>query len=104
MPEAVIVSACRTAVGTAFRTLTETTAFDRAQTVVSEAVLRAGVAAHDVDDVVRGETMYGGGDIARHAAVAAGRTSVPGAALSTRRDGARCRRADGRHAGASPAQ
>jgi acetyl-CoA C-acetyltransferase len=79
--DALIVSACRTAVGTAFRgTLARTPAFDLARAVVDAAVARSGVEPGDFDDVVLGESMYGGGDIARHTAVAAGLTSVPGLA------------------------
>ncbi|MCU1629754.1 MAG: thiolase family protein, partial [Pseudonocardia sp.] len=83
MPEAVVVSACRTAIGT-FRkgTLADTSAFDLAHTVVEASVKRSGLAAGDVDDLVLGEVMYGGGDIARHAAVTAGLVDVPGVALN----------------------
>ena len=61
MPEAVIVSAARTAIGT-FRkgTLADTSAFDLAHAVVEAAVKRSGLTADDVDDVVLGEAMYGG--------------------------------------------
>lgn len=83
MPEAVIVDACRTPIGTAFKgTLSETTAFELAQGVVSEALTRTGLSGEDLDDIVLAETMYGGGDIARHTAVALGLTSVPGLALN----------------------
>jgi acetyl-CoA C-acetyltransferase len=83
LPEAVIVSACRTAIGTAFKgSLTETTAFDLADAVVSESVARTGLTGDDVDDVILGETMYGGGAVARHAALTAGLIGVPGMALN----------------------
>ncbi|MDX6232726.1 MAG: acetyl-CoA C-acetyltransferase [Nocardioidaceae bacterium] len=83
MPEAVIVSACRTAIGTAFKgTLTETSAFDLADAVIAESLARTGLGPGDVDDVILGETMYGGGDIARHAAITAGLVDVPGVALN----------------------
>ena len=79
MPEAVIVSALRTPIGTAFKgTLRDTTAFDLARHVVS-----AAAQGHDpdlVDDVILGEGLYGGGVIARHAAITAGLTSVAGLA------------------------
>ena len=46
MPDPVILSACRTAVGTAFRgTLTETSAFDLAEVVTVEALRRSGLDA-----------------------------------------------------------
>jgi acetyl-CoA C-acetyltransferase len=83
MPDAVIVSACRTAIGTAFKgTLTETTAFDLADAVVRESVSRTGLSAGDIDDVVLGETLYGGGVVARYAALTAGLKDVPGMALN----------------------
>jgi acetyl-CoA acetyltransferase family protein len=81
--DAVIVSACRTAIGTAFKgTLSETTAFDLADAVVRESVARTGLSGTDVDDVVLGETLYGGGVVARHAAITAGLVGVPGMALN----------------------
>jgi acetyl-CoA acetyltransferase family protein len=83
MTDAVIVSACRTAIGTSFKgTLTETTAFDLADAVVAESLARTGLGPADVDDVILGETMYGGGDIARHAAINAGLVDAPGLALN----------------------
>jgi acetyl-CoA C-acetyltransferase len=79
MPDAVIVSALRTPIGTAFKgTLRDTTAFDLAHHMVA-----ASAAGHDpdlVDDVILGEGLYGGGVIARHAAITAGLTSVAGLA------------------------
>jgi len=83
VPDTVIVSACRTAIGTAFKgTLTETTAFDLADAVVRESVSRTGLTGSDIDDVILGETLYGGGAIARHAAITAGLLEVPGMALN----------------------
>ena len=68
--EALIVSACRTPVGTAFKgTLARTTRLDLAHHVVEASVARSGVDPDAFDDVVLGEALYGGGDIARHAAV-----------------------------------
>ncbi len=79
MPEAVLVSALRTPIGTAFKgTLRDTSAFDLADHVVSAAA--AGLDASLIDDVILGEGLYGGGVIARHAAVTAGLTEVPGLA------------------------
>jgi len=79
MPEAVICRALRTPVGTAFKgTLRDTTAFDLARHVVTAAA--DGLAADLIDDVILGEGLYGGGVVARHAAVTAGLTSVAGLA------------------------
>ncbi|TDV49825.1 thiolase family protein [Actinophytocola oryzae] len=81
MPEAVLVSALRTPVGTAFRgTLRDTSAFDLAHHVVTSALSEVDPAL--VDDVVLGEGLHGGGDIARHAAITAGLTGVPGLAVN----------------------
>ncbi|WNG80515.1 thiolase family protein [Mycobacterium sp. ITM-2016-00316] len=81
MPEAVIVSALRTPIGTAKRgTLRDTDAYVLADHVV--AAVAAGLDGAPVDDVVLGEGLYGGGVIARHAAITAGLTSVPGLAMN----------------------
>jgi len=83
MPEAVIVSACRTAIGTAFKgSLAETTAMELADAVVAESVRRSGLDPDRFDDVILGESLYGGGDLARHAALTAGLTGVPGLAVN----------------------
>jgi acetyl-CoA C-acetyltransferase len=83
MPDAVIVSACRTAIGTARKgTLRNTPAFALADAVVTESVKRTGLAPDLFDDLILGESLYGGGDIARHAAVTSGLTSVPGMAVN----------------------
>ena len=79
--EAVIVAGARTAIGTAFRgTLTETDAMTLGTAVVAEAVRRSGISPQDVDDVILGESLYGGGDIARYAAIEAGLVNAPGLA------------------------
>ncbi|MET7680491.1 thiolase family protein [Streptomyces sp. NPDC005423] len=81
MTDAVLLAACRTAIGTARRgTLRDTSAFDLATVVVREAARRCGVPAEEIDDVVLGESLAGGGDIARYAALRAGLTHVPGLA------------------------
>ncbi len=83
MTKPVILAACRTAIGSAFRgSLTETSAFDLAEAVVAEALVRSGLEATDVDDVVLAEGLYGGGVIARHAAITAGLIHVPGLAVN----------------------
>ncbi len=81
MPDAVIVSALRTPIGTAKKgTLRDTDAYLLADHVVAAVV--AGLGGAPVDDVILGEGLYGGGVIARHAAVTAGLTSVPGLAVN----------------------
>ncbi|MDX6741500.1 thiolase family protein [Actinocorallia sp. A-T 12471] len=83
MSDAVLVSACRTAIGTSFKgSLTETTAFELARAMIVESLHRTGLGPDEVDDVVLGESMYGGGDVARHAALSAGLTRVPGLAVN----------------------
>jgi acetyl-CoA acetyltransferase family protein len=83
MTEAVIVSACRTAIGTARRgTLVDYDPFDMATEVISSAVSRSGLGAEDVDDVIMGESLAGGGDIARYAAIEAGLTDIAGMAVN----------------------
>lgn len=81
MPDAVIVSALRAPIGTARKgTLRDTTAFDLAHHVVSAVANE--IDAAKVDDVVLGEGRYGGGVLARHAAVTAGLAGVSGAAIN----------------------
>ncbi|WP_395108042.1 thiolase family protein [Actinomadura sp. SCN-SB] len=82
-PEAVIVAGVRTPIGTSFKgTLRHTTAMELAQVVVTEARARSGLDVADIDDVILAESNYGGGDLARHAAVAAGMHQVPGQAVN----------------------
>jgi acetyl-CoA acyltransferase len=81
MPEAVIVSALRTPIGTAMKgTLRDTDAYTLADHVVGAAAAELG--SHQVDDVILGEGLYGGGVVARHAAVTAGLQTVPGLAMN----------------------
>jgi acetyl-CoA acetyltransferase family protein len=83
MPDAVIISACRTAIATSGKgTLANTTPYELAHAVVEESVKRSGLAVDAFDEVILGESMYGGGDIARHAAVTAGLQGVPGTAVN----------------------
>jgi acetyl-CoA C-acetyltransferase len=83
MTDAVIVSAVRTAVGTARKgTLSETPTEDLAVHVLTEAARRSGLPAERFDDVVLAESMYGGGDLARYAAVAAGLPHLAGQAVN----------------------
>ncbi len=81
MGDAVIVSAARTAIGTARRgSLVDLDAFDLAKYAVQEALKRSGIPVEDVDDIVLGEVLQGGGDIARYIAVELGMLEVPGLA------------------------
>jgi acetyl-CoA C-acetyltransferase len=81
--EAVIVSAVRTPIATARKgTLSETPAEELATHILLEAVRRSGLAPEEFDDVIFAEEMYGGGDLARYAAVAAGMTQVAGQAVN----------------------
>ena len=81
MADAVVVSTARTAIGTAFKgSLVDVDAFELGTHVVAEAVRRSGVDPALIDDVVLGESLYGGGDIARYVAIEAGLEHVPGLA------------------------
>lgn len=83
MPEAVIVSALRTPIGTAGKgTLRDTDGYRLAEHVVGAAVADLGDVPGPIDDVILGEGLYGGGVIARHAAITAGLTAVPGLAIN----------------------
>jgi acetyl-CoA C-acetyltransferase len=79
--DAVIVAAARTPIGTARKgSLSALTAFDLGRLAVEAAVKRAGIATEDLDDIVLGEVLQGGGDIARYVAIELGLTDVPGMA------------------------
>jgi acetyl-CoA acetyltransferase family protein len=79
----VIVSAVRTAIGTAYKgTLVDTPPEDMASVVVQEAINRSGLDASRVDDVILAQSLYGGGDLARYVAVVNGMTRVPGLAVN----------------------
>ncbi|MGW5381870.1 thiolase family protein [Nocardia sp. NPDC003963] len=79
----VIVGAARTAIGRSFKgTLTNVPTEVLATTVLPEVVRRSGVSPELIDDVIFAESHYGGGDIARYAAVAAGLENVPGQAVN----------------------
>ena len=79
----VIVSAARTAIGTARKgTLANTPAEVLAAAAIRAAVERSGFDPAEVDDVVLAESLYGGGAVARYAAVELGMTSAAGMALN----------------------
>jgi acetyl-CoA acetyltransferase family protein len=79
--EAVIVSAARTPIGTARKgSLISLSAFELGRLAVEESLKRSGIPSEDVDDIVLGEVLQGGGDIARYVAVELGLIEVPGMA------------------------
>ena len=83
MPDAVIVAAARTPIGTARKgTLLDVSAFELAKYAVAETLKRSGIPSSDVDDLAMGESLQGGGDIARYAAADLGLTEIPGVALN----------------------
>jgi acetyl-CoA acyltransferase len=83
MSDAVIVAAARTPIGTARKgTLLDVTTFELAKYAAGEALKRSGISAGDVDDLMMGESLQGGGDVARYAAIDLGLTEVPGLALN----------------------
>lgn len=83
MPEIAVLSAVRTAVGTARKgSLANTTPEELAETVLRAAVERSGVDPREVDDVILGESMLGGGDVARYAAEDMGMVQAAGAATN----------------------
>jgi acetyl-CoA C-acetyltransferase len=84
MPPAVILSAVRTAIGESYKgSFSFTSVYDIAKPTILEAIKRSGVDAHAVDDLVMGEVLQGGGDMARYLAVELGLPDdLPGAAVN----------------------
>ncbi|MGY4710961.1 thiolase family protein [Mycolicibacterium sp. CBM1] len=83
MPEPVIVGAVRTAIGRSFKgTLVNTPPETLLGAVLPEVIRRAGVDPGAIDDMIFAESHYGGGDLARYAADAAGLTNVPGQSVN----------------------
>jgi acetyl-CoA acetyltransferase family protein len=79
--EAVVVSGARTAIGTAYKgSLVDVDALELGTMAVAEAVRRSSIGPDVVDDVVMGESLYGGGAIGRYAAIEAGLVNAPGIA------------------------
>ncbi|QOK21913.1 thiolase family protein [Janibacter indicus] len=68
----VIIAAARSAIGTAGRSLAGVTADQLAGPVLAATLDRSGLAPEDVSDVVLGNCMGPGGDVARSASLAAG--------------------------------
>ena len=70
MSEAVIVSAVRTPIADAYKgSLANTSIYDIGKASVVEALKRSGIPADEVDDLILGEVLQGGGDIARYIAI-----------------------------------
>jgi acetyl-CoA C-acetyltransferase len=64
VPEAVIVAACRTAIGTSFKgSLTETPAIELAAAVIAEAVQRSSLEPALFDDVDSAGVLGGAGGV-----------------------------------------
>ncbi|MEP7306408.1 MAG: acetyl-CoA C-acetyltransferase [Acidobacteriota bacterium] len=72
--DAVILSACRTPIGSFGGALKEVSAVDLAATVLRDAIARAGVAASEIGDVILGCVLQAGAgmNVARQAALKAG--------------------------------
>jgi acetyl-CoA C-acetyltransferase len=83
MGDAVIVAASRTPIGTAGRGLVHVPVHDLAEVTIAETLKRSGIEPDDVDDLILGEVLQGGGCIARYAAVDLGLPpDVPGLAVN----------------------
>src|ERR671939_212871 len=83
--ETVILSACRTPIGSFGGVFKDMSAVDLAAIVIREAVARAGVSPADVGDVVLGCVLQAGAgmNVARQAALQAGLPiSVPGETIN----------------------
>lgn len=79
MKEAVLVSAVRTPIARAKGALKDMQPSTYGALVIQEALKRANVQGHEVDDVIFGNCLSGGGNIARLAALVAGMPiSTPG--------------------------
>lgn len=74
MSDIVIVSACRTAIGSFGGSLSSVSAVDLGAQVIAEAVKRAGVNASDIDEVIMGQVLTAGAgqNPARQASIKAG--------------------------------
>src|SRR5829696_4391534 len=74
MDDAVILSACRTPIGSFGGVLKDLSAADLGAIVIREAIVRAGIDAADIGDVVMGCVLQGGAgmNVARQAALKAG--------------------------------
>ena len=67
MADVVIASAVRTPIATAYKgSLVGTSALELSQVAVGAALERSGVPGEAIEDLVMGESMQGGGNIARY--------------------------------------
>ncbi|CDO10478.1 acetyl-CoA C-acyltransferase [Mycolicibacterium cosmeticum] len=83
MPTPVIVGAARTAIGRSFKgTLVNTPPEALLGAVLPEVIRRSGVDPSVIDDIIIAESHYGGGDLARYAALVAGLENVPGQSVN----------------------
>ena len=84
MREAVIVAAVRTPIADAYKgALANTSVYEIGKASVVEALKRSGIPPDDVDDLILGEVLQGGGDIARYLANDVGLPpDTPGLALN----------------------
>ncbi|MBX3313276.1 MAG: thiolase family protein [Actinobacteria bacterium] len=83
MTDAVIVAAARTPIATSFKgTLVDVDAFELGRQLLGEVVARSGLDPEVIDGVQLGETLYGGGDVARFAAIEAGMEHIAGVAVN----------------------
>jgi len=79
----VVVAAARTAIATSFKgALVNVSAEELATAIVTETLRRSRLDPGSVDDIILAESHYGGGDLARYAATAAGLHGVPGHAVN----------------------
>jgi len=77
--DAVIISAVRTAIGEAGRSLATVPAWELGTLIAKEAIVRAAIDPTVFDDVIFGETIGGGGGVGRYVGLAAGvPVEVPG--------------------------
>ncbi|HEX9683481.1 MAG TPA: thiolase family protein [Acidimicrobiales bacterium] len=83
MTAAVILAASRTPIGTAGRGLAHVSIHDLAKVTVAETLKRSGIPAGDVDDLILGEVLAGGGDVARYVVIDLGLPpDTPGMAIN----------------------
>ena len=84
MGDAVVVSAARTPIADARRgALANVPIYELGKVAVAEALKRSGIPPDDIDDIILGEVMHGGGDMARYIAVDLGLPpDTPGLALN----------------------